>query len=233
MAQGYCVALDYQHDKVRWLTVPRGIVVEHPMDCPTDELVLELLRGLVPGIGSVTMVRIDLTEEYLTYREHGWFNVSATALEDALGVNVKHISDIEALVGAILAAEGQTGRPFGVIILNDADEKNGGYVRKYLVNGAEQWERLPFGENKQGEPTILLQIAAPLPLSQTSPHVARVIQQFVAKHPDIKRLFVWSPDGLPFQRTTYYELLPDGERNCRVTILNDPSFVLDSTLRQD
>jgi hypothetical protein len=234
MTESNGLAFEYGHGRLHRLGWQYGPRISQPFPTLDEASLVTVVREFQPRISHLVLVRLDCPQENLTEQERAWFEISTMVLQAQLGIPVRHISDIRALVKGLAAPDevhGNIEYPYGAVILNDGDgDERGGFVRKYLVTSPDHWQPLPF--DGQSRDDRVVHVGGPeLLLSLSMPDVRGVISKFVQDHSDIKRLVVWSPEELPIQHGSYNELRPDSSVACRVTILNDNTFVLESALQ--
>lgn len=233
MTESYGVALEYGHGKLYYLSNPYGPKVDQPMPTPDLDSLLGVLASFSPGMGRIILMQLDCPEVNLTDQERAWRDIPPAALQERLGIPVRRVSDIKAVVQGIAAQDESVAFPYGILLPKDSDdpEKGGGCIRHYRVTDRKHWKALPFQLARGGE-SDLLHIGSPgILLSQSTSDIEGALATFITNHPDINRLVVWSPDGLPFQSSTYHEPRPDNSGSCQVTMLSNSAFALSSVLR--
>jgi hypothetical protein len=228
MSGDYRVALRFAHGRVATLTRQGCAIVEYELNLPpTQEGLLKLLGELPPGLSGLTIVDLDCPLPNKTPHERAWGNIQASELQEALGVPVRRVSDIAELVRGITDREEHVTFPSVILILDDSDSGVGGFARKYLVTSPSEWTALPF-HTEENAP-IVLRVKTPSLLSLAPQCTLDLAYDCLMAHLDVRRLFVWSPEGLPVRDSTYSRYQAGG-KSCSVTTIGDWNYVLNSAL---
>jgi len=217
MSLGYRGAVDLVHGEVRLLIegepAPRrlqltGTVSEQSLLAATSKLPDKLSRLTVIGLDCPTNVMTD-AEARLGALESG-------TLGDAPGIELRQSRDAVEVVRGITSSAGATQSfPFGLVIVNDADDGRGGFVRRYQARSLTELLKVTVGGR-----TFAYYVSHTRPLSKEPEKLLGLVRHTRAMLPLVQQLIVWSPDGLP----------SDFDQSPYTTILTDPAFNLRAAL---
>lgn len=199
-AQGFTAAVEFFHGDLRVLVAGQDTAqVVHPDNHNPLAITQALRKALPAGSGKLRLISIDCPDNTLTPDELAWSTLPTDALAARLGnVQVDKTADIDAIRAYIGQQMPQSEPPTSLIIAHDNQDRRGGVVRFYLLQGAVNAPHIPavrMPVSRRRPLEYLQEFFAPEPISRTPVIQVAAIELYLQLHGLVNRLYLFSQDG--------------------------------------